>query len=872
MVVSKAIRATGCASSRLSLLRHVTSLPIRTIPVAGRFQPTRIQRQQIRFSSHSQLSQQFEATHHEDTLQDREVLDENKADEDEDKIEASRYENIMEDRELLDENKADGEEVENAVSTMPWYLQVDTPQLTPRTLSERQRIPDLPGLPPPILQPMLQQISVDLGLDDLTLLDLRKLDPPPALGANLIMLIGTARSEKHLHVSADRLCRWLRSTYKLRPSADGLLGRNELKLKLRRKSRRAKLLGSTADDDGDDGIRTGWVCVDIGVVESPDMHANAVPEGDGFVGFGRRTDGVRVVVQMLTEEKREEIDLEKLWGGILRRSGQSEVEVEDAEVGELISTLTIEPSQDTAVGSTTKRRGFQLPQTRQYHTSVQRKSDAPRDQQSNGILPSLQQDGQFENSRLTELQRSVLSDLSLGEFEKAKHNVSEFSATNVNLNWQDFLLQQLKTYLENVSVDQAIFDLGKGYSPGDTSFLKCFKDAVEGDREFDHSASFRWDYVFWLFFYARDIGHPWFKTMNLNNLLRKFEGKKFDGSDISDEYYHKIIRTLLEPAPGISDNSHAPPRLNVRLALKVIQTMYRRGHKVFVEEMFVTIQEATERILDQDLLTIRPKATMNESFGIPTKAMSPIQRRIHTLMMNLTLPPFSDESRMRLMQLYARNGHWIAFWDIWRLPLRQFKPQSADMYAYMFQRVAETGHQKGCMKTLRTWIGDLDQENPAVKLEGTIAESVKACLLIAHPDVEQETIEDPAKPGEWSSLWRRCHGGDEQWKNTIAAMVAEYERVNGHVDGVGLDENAAMVTEESNGIYGDELDENAAMVNKESDGMYGDELYGERATASESSLKEEGEEQESSSERNPAPEEVTFQQEIDQKDDDDTRG
>ncbi|KAF7947831.1 hypothetical protein EAE96_008908 [Botrytis aclada] len=387
MVVSRAIRATGCASCRLSLLRNVVSLPIRTMPASGKLQANKLPRQQIRFLSHSRLIEQDEASKHEETLEGREILDGKEFEKD--NIEDQ---DILEDRDLVNENQATGEEVENSISAVPWYLQVEAPQKTPQTLSERQRIPDLPELPPPILEPMLQEISVDLGLDNLTILDLRKLDPPPALGANLIMLIGTARSEKHLHVSADRLCRWLRSTYKLRPSADGLLGRNELKLKLRRKSRRAKLLGSVGDESGDDGIRTGWVCVDIGVVESPDIHANATPEGDGFVGFGRRTDGVRIVVQMLTEEKREEIDLEKLWGGILRRSGQSEVEVEeaveeaveDAEVGEPISTSISEPSQHT-IASTVKPRGFQIPQTRQFHTSVERKSDNPRDQHPHAI-------------------------------------------------------------------------------------------------------------------------------------------------------------------------------------------------------------------------------------------------------------------------------------------------------------------------------------------------------------------------------------------------------------------------------------------------------------------------------------------------------
>lgn len=791
MVVGKAIRATGCASCRLSLLRNVISLPIRNTPAIGRLRATKLPRQQIRFSSHTRLSEQDETFRHEDTLENREFSDEFMADGEEAESEFPQDENSLKDRELLDENKAIEEEVENSVSAVPWYLQVETPQLTPKSLSERQKIPDLPELPPPILQPMLQQISVDLGLDDLTLLDLRKLDPPPALGANLIMLIGTARSEKHLHVSADRLCRWLRSTYKLRPSADGLLGRNELKLKLRRKSRRAKLLGSVADDNGDDGIRTGWVCVDIGVVESPDMHANAVPEGDGFVGFGRRTDGVRVVVQMLTEEKREEIDLERLWGGILRRSGQSEVEekdaVEETEVGELISTSTSQPSQPTS-GPTLKSRGFQIPQTRQFHTSVERKADAPKDEHPHGILSSLQQDEQIENSRLTELQQSVLSDFSLGEFEKAKNNVLEYSANNVELDWQDFLLYHLKTYIENVSIEQAMSDLGQGYISGGTSFLECFKDAVAGVKESNRPVSFRWDYVFWLFHYSQDIGHPCFKSLQILKLLKKFQRRQFDDSDISDEYYHRIIRTLLEHVPDPSERSHAPSRLSAQLALKAMNTMYRRGHKILTEEMFVTLQEATERINNLDIPTVQPKATINDSFDLPTKAMSPIQRRIHTLMINIELPSFSDKSRIRLMQLYARNEHWIAFWDIWRLPLRQSKSQSSNMYTYMFQRVAETGHQKGCIKTLRTWIEDLDREHPTVKLEGDIAEAVKACLIVAHPDIEQEAIENPEGPGEWLSLWRRCHGGDEQWKEIVAAMVPDHDQQFDRSDGVITDD------------------------------------------------------------------------------------
>ncbi|KAH0389297.1 hypothetical protein KCU92_g202, partial [Aureobasidium melanogenum] len=245
------------------------------------------------------------------------------------------------------------------LESVPWYLQVDTP--TPQQehpFAERQKLPDLPESPPALLQPILEHVSVELGLDHLSFIDLRQLDPPPALGANLLMIIGTARSEKHLHVSADRLCRWLRTEHHLTPYADGLLGRNELKLKLRRKAKRSRLLSAvgakeTASQDLDDGIRTGWVCVNVGRVEGGALQKPA-EDMDNIVGFGSQSSGSRIVVQMMTDEKRGQIDLETLWSGILKRSIKAKTdkdqEVDDAEK-RVRSGMLLEESTDRPVDS-----------------------------------------------------------------------------------------------------------------------------------------------------------------------------------------------------------------------------------------------------------------------------------------------------------------------------------------------------------------------------------------------------------------------------------------------------------------------------------------------------------------------------------------
>ena len=214
----------------------------------------------------------------------------------------------------------------------PWYLQVNRLQHVTEPLSNQSRLPALPENPPPLLQPALEYMSVDLGLDALSILDLRKLDPPPGLGVNLIMVLATSRSEKHLHVSADRLCKWLRYSHKLSPYADGLMGRGEIKIKLRRKARRAKLLrsvGSSESTNMDDGISSGWICVNVGRIESGENALELTQELEHFVGFSSqvKVEETTLVIQMMTVGRREELDLEELWGKALARHERKQARI-----------------------------------------------------------------------------------------------------------------------------------------------------------------------------------------------------------------------------------------------------------------------------------------------------------------------------------------------------------------------------------------------------------------------------------------------------------------------------------------------------------------------------------------------------------------
>jgi hypothetical protein len=717
MVVNRALRATGCASCRLTLLRSFTSIagaPIRAPVIASRFRscPTSIQeRQSSRIASESEAWK----------------------DDIEDSKQAGRIKEAIQVE--LEDPEEPLEEVE--VSAVPWYLQVDSPQRAPQPLSERQRIPELPEAPPPILQPLLQQISVELGLDNLYLLDLRKLDPPPALGANLLMVIGTARSEKHLHVSADRLCRWLRSTYKLRPNADGLLGRNELKLKLKRKAKKAKLLGSSSDENADDGVRTGWVCVDVGVVEEAEGEAIAPPKQD-FVGFGRRTEGVRLVVQMLTVEKREEIDLESLWSGILRRGTQPQLEEvkEDSEALTTGNTPTPGTLPESMRASGTSSPSSILGQTRGFHTTARRLM-----QEAEPAVSASTANG-FEQFDLDQIRKDAMKSIVSGDYAKAStdlHQISQHVPQLQDEGWRLCLLDLLRAYLASLPREDALQQLESS-----TPFMTCFKGAFSL-----YPSEFEAEIRIWLYVYAKDLGHPHYLKSDLYKLIEELICA---GVRISRPAYINALRHFLRPNKGAN-----VPIQGLEAAAIILEAMFDQGMDILCEDLLVELQDAA---------SMHPSAVWpthpDDTHGLHGVRMSPVQRRLHVLCKTIDLPLFSDESRMRLMDIHAKKRHWLEFWDIFRMAPQRGKPNSADIYAFMFGTVAQTGHQRACINVLRTWVPEMEREQPPVAFKGDVAEAIKACLKVVDPYIEQNVLHDLDMNGEWLALWQKCRMADTQ--------------------------------------------------------------------------------------------------------------
>lgn len=655
-------------------------------------------------------------------------------------------------------------------ASVPWYLQVDAPQqpleAAAHLLADRQRIPDLPEHSPPILESFLQYVSVDLGIDDLSLLDLRHLDPPPALGANLLMLFGTARSEKHLHVSADRLCRWLRSEYKLSPHADGLLGRNELKLKLRRKARKARMLSNAGVSESslaaDDGIRTGWICVNVGSVKPAESASKDDPQTQDFVGFSMQSERVSIVLQLFTEEKRIELDLENLWNGVLqtdRRRKEARTPEDDYDQvkdgmynpkGSVVDTAVTK--QTTQFHQRTSQTPFQA---RAYHTSRGRQ---------HGTSLALERAGeQYSTNMKPRTWKSFMSALSdrgtpltnkiapsqLRERAKPDQHAEAIALANK--------LEQL----HQMSAEEQLEALGEGPSWKDknlTPFLKDFCSHIPESPDILH-----FEAIFQLYLSALSINHPGYPVNIIHDLLEEMQ---IAGVRVPEHMFLAGIRAIL---------SREHPK-------EFSETTARRRNKIVFALLYAMQGHSYPNLTDEIIIMLHDSvSTLSNDLKAQHKDPSKAQRRaaynqlvrhgiIHQIdMLELPLKP---ETFAHLLRSNAILGDMKGMWHIWSSTTLAMHPRSAQMYAIALNGVAFTGHQVNCIQAVRDCLATMPQEVPPVELKDDVREAVMRCLLLIEPDIDK-LWERGIRDGEWVMLWHRCmrslqkEGGKEESSQSL---------------------------------------------------------------------------------------------------------
>jgi hypothetical protein len=533
-------------------------------------------------------------------------------------------------------------------------------------VDHKVELPTIPEDAPAMLEPMLKYIYEDMGLDDLALLDLRELDPSAALGPNLIMLFGTARSERHLHVSSGRFVRWLRKNHKVSAKADGLIGPGELKTKLRRLRKKAKLMGTNTAmvPGGDNGISTGWICVNFATDGNDAGEAVSFDESGRFSGFGTAATGTTIVVQCMTEARRGELDLETLWQSVLRRSLEQarkingEAAVNRSELDALVAKrVQLPKSSFAATQWQAMKAASQL--HRGFSTMARRLQTSPN--------PS-------------------------------------YDAVSAHTN-----------QAENSELD-----------PGAA-------DTTPQDAE------------------------P--RTLDLEQWRLQLEKIQVAGLSIREEILPDLVSALIR-AP--SDGDTAAQRLELLDGL--LLTAQERGMNVYSRDMLVAMIAAMVTSPDYGPELLRAQENLE-------------------LLLREMDTPLEPNQVLQLMMAYAQRMDWDRFWDVFRSPTRFCQRRSPEQYVLAYRVMTATGDVQMCTDALRWVYPEMVREDPPIWPTGDVYESLKACIRVADPAVEDMLRSPP--PDEKDGVF-----GARRWRmREFLKMLREVEQL--HSEAIAVEARAA---------------------------------------------------------------------------------
>ncbi|KAJ4424063.1 ATPase synthesis protein 25 mitochondrial [Gnomoniopsis sp. IMI 355080] len=592
-------------------------------------------------------------------------------------------------------------ESEDAVDSedAPWYLQEEPPR-HPTLVPELQPLPEIPQNTPAILGDLVKCLAEDMGLDDLNLMDLRSLDPPAALGPSLIMLFGTARSERHLHISAGRLKSWLRKKG-LNAHADGLIGRKDFKIALRRRQRKAKLLGTTPSP-AESGLTTRWICMNLGTIEYQSTDEMPLESENGTMsGFGvRQTGGTTIVVQMFTESKRKELELETLWSRILaRRSNKLRVE-DDLEYAE----ANAHPNEVSIFTEGGSPKVIAKPSQRRFFSTSCRRLSPPNE--SNQVT---------NPSTPTPASSSV--DISLDPVKDLAASVAE--------------LEQMQAAFSGLSLPETVEALSPLEDGRQSHWIEKWNAAIK------HLAPEQsWPFRVWLVTTGRKFAIQAYTLGLLHDLVQEME---LLGIICERDQYLEVLQAVYIDQP----ESNTALAEQSELALTILNIMFERGEPIIATDVFVSLLGSLTRT----------KA--------PDKEKRYLQSVLEKFMLQADLPYIGEEGVIRLLDAYAMQDNWDRWWDVWRMAPQHGLPRSQTLYIHMWTTMAATQNQRRCREALRSYFFEMINEQPPVMPEGAVKEAIEACMRVADPtaeDLAKLIVNDErtarAVEAEFVHMWR----------------------------------------------------------------------------------------------------------------------
>lgn len=170
---------------------------------------------------------------------------------------------------------------------VPWYLRESEKVLEK---VEKPPIPEIPHNAPPSVEKFLILLSQEYGLDDIKLFDLSQLDEdhPNHISNQPIryMIVSTGKSDKHVFKAGNELKHYIKHEFKKHANIEGLVS-STVKPVIRRRMLRRANKGPSATDNNYGRAANSWIMC--------------------------RTDVDDINIHILTNERREELDLESLW-------------------------------------------------------------------------------------------------------------------------------------------------------------------------------------------------------------------------------------------------------------------------------------------------------------------------------------------------------------------------------------------------------------------------------------------------------------------------------------------------------------------------------------------------------------------------------
>ncbi|KAG0123810.1 hypothetical protein HOY82DRAFT_212088 [Tuber indicum] len=567
----------------------------------------------------------------------------------------------------------------------PWYLRVKTPISRFHPLAERQALPALPEDPPPALQAVLDQLSVEEGIDYLKVLDLRALDPAPALGENIVMVIGTARSGRQLHMCSERMCKWLRKEFNMRPFADGLVGRGELKLQQKRARRRGKL--TTAESGIEEAA--GWVCITTG--------------------------GQGLVIQLFTQDKREEIDLESLWGKELER---------DAKKKEAEKRVAEGKEQGTfgAFGRGLST-GFPIPgtprlQARSFHSPSQKPSQVVTGFSAGNLV------------RFAEEGISVDTHVKKGHYWSIPHGGPHKPPTKT-VPWEQLLRK----------INEEIY-LPK--HPAPTHLRLHLEFLIETNR----------------------ISPEKYPLSQVTTFLKAFP------APVPAELYYLCMRAIADSPEHRSYKLPASEAATLRLSL--IQDLAEHFDPTSTlsrnipEFQFCRFRAlAPDNAITQVLLAAKTVCSTKraEAGKEADGAIKKFNIRVGTYALDPRLVRVERESieqtyairdyYEQAMAAYVAADHWTALWNRWKSLKYMSIRRDQAFYELLIGLVVLGAKQKEGVYAARHIWNDMGRETPKVLMTAGIAKGLLAVIQLAE--------RDSSASGEFAELKARCDGYLERW-------------------------------------------------------------------------------------------------------------